>query len=308
MLHCSCMGIETQLPNLQRNIILAPYTTYKIGGPADYFIEAHSQEDLITAITLARRESIPYFLLGTGANILIGDKGFRGLVVYNRAANISIAKNTITAESGATIAELIQFTTEKGLSGLEHFAGIPSSVGGALWQNLHFLSPDRSRTMFIEEVLQSATVMMMDGSVRQVGVDFFEFGYDDSILHHQEIIVLEATFALTPKSKEVIMHQAEENLAWRRARQPQLEEFPSCGSVFKKIEAVGAGRLIDQVGLKGKRIGGAKISEKHANFLVNTGNATAADVVNLATLAQQTVKSQLGYELEMEIRLVGEFA
>ena len=302
------MSIETQLPNLQRNIILAPYTTYKIGGPADYFIEAHSQEDLITAITLARRESIPYFLLGTGANILIGDKGFRGLVVYNRAANISIAKNTITAESGATIAELIQFTTEKGLSGLEHFAGIPSSVGGALWQNLHFLSPDRSRTMFIEEVLQSATVMMMDGSVRQVGVDFFEFGYDDSILHHQEIIVLEATFALTPKSKEVIMHQAEENLAWRRARQPQLEEFPSCGSVFKKIEAVGAGRLIDQVGLKGKRIGGAKISEKHANFLVNTGNATAADVVNLATLAQQTVKSQLGYELEMEIRLVGEFA
>ena len=308
MLHCSCMSIETQLPNLQRNIILAPYTTYKIGGPADYFIEAHSQEDLITAITLARRESIPYFLLGTGANILIGDKGFRGLVVYNRAANISIAKNTITAESGATIAELIQFTTEKGLSGLEHFAGIPSSVGGALWQNLHFLSPDRSRTMFIEEVLQSATVMMMDGSVRQVGVDFFEFGYDDSILHHQEIIVLEATFALTPKSKEVIMHQAEENLPWRRARQPQLEEFPSCGSVFKKIEAVGAGRLIDQVGLKGKRIGGAKISEKHANFLVNTGNATAADVVNLATLAQQTVKSQLGYELEMEIRLVGEFA
>src|SRR5690606_33498656 len=123
--------------------------------------------------------------------------------------------------------------------------------GGAIWQNLHFLSPDRSRTVFIEEVLQSAKVMLKDNSIKEVGVDFFEFGYDDSLLHHQEIIVLEATFNLTPKPKAEILKQADENLKWRRERQPQLEDSPSCGSVFKKIENVGAGRLIDQVGLKG---------------------------------------------------------
>src|SRR5690606_10150596 len=128
-----------------------------------------------------------------------------------------------------------------------------------------------------------------------------------SILHHQEIIALEATFNLTPKSKLQILDQVEQNLTWRRERQPQLEDFPSCGSVFKKIEGVGAGRLIDKVGLKGKQIGGARISEKHASFIVNTGNATAADVMALAKLAQDKVKSELGYELEMEIGLVGEF-
>ena len=299
--------MDLTINNLQHNIVLAPYTTYKIGGPADYFVEVHTQAELIQAITQARQQSIPYFLLGTGANILIGDKGFRGLVIYNRAATIQFSDNTVIAESGATIAELIAQAAERDLSGLEHFAGIPSSVGGAIWQNLHFLSPDRERTVFIEEILDSAKVMMTDNSVQEVGVEFFEFGYDDSILHHQEIIVLEATFNLTPKPKTEILHQAEENLKWRRERQPQLEDFPSCGSVFKKIEGVGAGRLIDQVGLKGQQIGGIQISPRHANFLVNTGGGTAADVMNLAKLAQDKVKAETGYELEMEIGLVGEF-
>lgn len=298
--------ISTNL-NLKRNVTLAPFTTYKIGGPADYFVEAQNQDELMQAVTLARQQSVPYFLLGTGANILIGDKGFRGLVIYNRAANLWFTNHKITAESGATMAELIKASAERGLSGLEHFAGIPSSVGGAIWQNLHFLSPDRSRTVFIEEVLDSAKVMLADNAIKEAGVNFFEFGYDDSILHHQEIIVLKATFNLTPKPTDEILHQAAQNLQWRQERQPQLGEFPSCGSVFKKIEGVGAGRLIDQVGLKGKRIGGAQISEKHANFIVNTGGATAADIVALAQLAQDIVKKELGYELEMEIGLVGEF-
>lgn len=305
--------MKSDPPNLQKNIILAPYTTYKIGGPADYFVEVQTQADLTNSILHARRSSLPYFLLGTGANILIGDQGFRGLVIYNQAMSITKGptllegQTLVTAESGATMAELIDFTAELGLSGLEHFAGIPSSVGGALWQNLHFLSPDRSRTIFIEEVLDSAKILMPDDSIQEVGVDFFEFGYDDSILHHQEIIVLEATFKLESKPESEIRQQIQENLNWRRQRQPQLEDFPSCGSVFQKIEGIGAGRLIDRVGLKGKQIGGARISEKHANFLVNTGGATAADVMALVRLAQETVKDKLGYELEMEIGLVGEF-
>lgn len=299
--------MKFSLPNLQYNVILAPFTTYRIGGPADLFVEVNSQDELAQAVQAARQAAIPYFLLGTGANILIGDKGFRGLVILNRSSHISQGPTLITAESGVTVADLIKVTAAAGLSGLEHFAGIPSSVGGALWQNLHFLSPDRSRTMFIEEVLHSAKVMMTDNSIQHVGVSFFEFGYDDSILHHQEVIVLEATFKLMSKPSKEIDRQIEENLKWRRQRQPQLEDFPSCGSVFKKIEGVGAGRLIDQVGLKGTQIGGARISEKHANFLINTGNATAADVMALAKLAQDKVKSELGYELEMEIGLVGEF-
>lgn len=305
--------MKSDPPNLQKNIILAPYTTYKIGGPADYFVEVQTQADLTNSILQTRRSSLSYFLLGTGANILIGDQGFRGLVIYNQAMSITKGptllegQTLVTAESGATMAELIDFTAELGLSGLEHFAGIPSSVGGALWQNLHFLSPDRSRTIFIEEVLDSAKILMPDDSIQEVGVDFFEFGYDDSILHHQEIIVLEATFKLESKPESEIRQQIQENLNWRRQRQPQLEDFPSCGSVFQKIEGIGAGRLIDRVGLKGKQIGGARISEKHANFLVNTGGATAADVMALVRLAQETVKDKLGYELEMEIGLVGEF-
>jgi UDP-N-acetylmuramate dehydrogenase len=299
--------MKLELPNLQQNIELAPFTTYKIGGPADYFVAVHNPDQLCQAILQARKLGLPYFLLGTGANILIGDKGFRGLVIYNQANNVSFAPNKVMAESGATIANLIQLCAQQNLSGLEHFAGIPSSVGGALWQNLHFLSPDRTRTIFIAEIVHSARVLMPDNAITDVGVDFFNFGYDESILHHKEIIVLSAIFNLMPQDQAEIEAQIKANLVWRRERQPQLADSPSCGSVFKKIDGVGAGRLIDQVGLKGKIIGGAQISPLHANFLVNIGGATAADVMALAKLAQEKVKAETGYELEMEIGLVGEF-
>lgn len=204
------------------------------------------------------------------------------------------------------MAALISQTAEAGLSGLEHFAGIPSSVGGAMRQNLHFLSPDRQRTVFIEEVVASAEILDENLSRRTVGRDFFQFGYDDSILHHSENIVLSVTFTLSPKPKAKILRQMSANLEWRQAKQPQLDAFPSCGSVFKKINDIGAGRLIDQAGLKGRRIGGAQISEKHANFIVNVGNATAKDVLALASLVQSEVYKQTGHKLEMEIGVVGE--
>lgn len=295
------------LPNLQRNVPLAPLTTYRIGGPADWFVAVHTADELARAVTAARRAEAPYFLLGTGANILVGDLGFRGLVIHNRARHVSVEGNRLVAESGAVVAELIELTARVGLSGLEHFAGIPSSVGGAVWQNLHFLAPDRLRTLFIEGVIESAEILDEDGRRRRVDRNFFQFGYDDSILHHRPIIVLSVTFQLAPSTTAAIRHQAAENLAWRAARQPPVDQFPSCGSVFKKIEAVGAGRLIDQVGLKGRQIGGAQISPKHANFIVNRGGATAQDVLTLAGLAQMEVRQQTGHELQMEIGLVGEF-
>jgi len=302
-------GMETRLtlPNLQHIVPIGPLTTYQIGGPADAFAEVTHTDELVHAVGAARESDTPWFLLGTGANILVGDRGFRGLVIHNRANHVVVDGNRITAESGATIAELIALTADLGLSGLEHFAGIPSSVGGAIWQNLHFLAPDRQSTLFIESVVESAEILDRSGRRRVVDREFFEFGYDDSILHHEEIVVLSVTFALEPRRTAEIVAQAEANLAWRIARQPQIDEFPSCGSVFKKIEGVGAGRLIDHAGLKGYRVGGIQISPKHANFLVNLGGGTARDVLDVAHHAQEAVQRDSGYQLEMEIGLVGEF-
>ena len=296
-----------QIPNLKRGEILAPYTTYKIGGPADYFVVATNSSELINAVREARKGKVPYFVLGTGANILFGDKGFRGLVIKNESNNFRFEGNVLTAESGAVISDLIIETTKRDLSGLEHFAGIPSTVGGALWQNLHFLSPDRQRTIFIEEIFSSAKIFTEDSKVVTVDKEFFQFGYDYSILHDQNILVIEATFNLVSDTKENISAQAQKNFEWRNEKQPSLEKYPSCGSVFKKIEGVGAGRLIQQVGLKGHKIGGIQSSEQHANFLVNTGNGTAADVVALIKLIQGKVKEETGYQLETEISFVGEF-
>jgi UDP-N-acetylmuramate dehydrogenase len=301
------MITQLALPNIQHDVVLAPFTTYKIGGPADAFVTVTSKDELVTAVRSAREHDIPYFLLGTGANILIGDQGFRGLVIHNRAQHVSIAGTSLTAESGATIAELIAVSAEKGISGFEHFAGIPSSVGGAIWQNLHFLAPDRIETLFIEGIVESAEILDIRGDRRIVDREFFEFGYDNSRLHHEEIIVLDVTFALSEKPTKEIIAQARSNLEWRARRQPPVKEFPSCGSVFKKIEGVGAGRLIDQVGLKGYQLGGIQISPKHANFLVNLGGGTARDVMELVHHTQHEVRRQTGYELEMEIGLVGEF-
>ena len=295
------------IPNLQHHVSLAPLTTYRIGGPADMFVTVRTAAELLDAVRAAREAAVPWFLLGTGANILIGDKGYRGLVIHNRAAAVGIDDTLVTAESGATIADLIALTAEAGLSGFEHFAGIPSSVGGAIWQNLHFLAPDRQSTLFIERVVRSARILDRGNQVREVDRDWFAFGYDDSRLHHEEIVVLDVTFELERKPTAEIIYQARENLRWRSERQPSVETHPSCGSVFKKIEGVGAGRLIDQAGLKGHQVGGVQISPKHANFLVNLGGGTARDVLDLVALAQGKVRQHTGYELEMEIGLVGEF-
>lgn len=295
------------LSDVKTDVVLAPYSTYKIGGKADYFYVADSKEKLANAVIFARKEGVPFFVLGAGANILFGDKGYRGLVVKNEAKEVSFDGNRMTVESGATIAGLIKLTAKKNLSGLEHFAGIPSTVGGALWQNLHFLSPDRQSTLFIGDIVQSATLLDEDHDIITVDRDFFRFGYDYSILHDRKLIVLETTLNLTSQASEGIRNQIQENLKWRNEKQPQLAEFPSCGSVFKKISGVGAGRLIEKSGLKGHIIGGAQISPKHANYIVNLGTATAQDVVFLIKLIQEKVKKNSGYELETEISLVGEF-
>ncbi len=296
-----------ELKNVKEAVKLTKFTTYKIGGNADYYTVVTSKKDLVDSIVYACKNKIPYFVLGTGANILVGDNGFRGLVIHNQTNHIDINDNAITAESGTSIEELVNITFRLGLSGFEHFAGIPSSVGGAIRQNLHFLSPDRKSTVFIESIVKSAKILDTNDLIKKVDNKFFEFGYDDSILHHKEVIVLEVTFELQNKPAKVLQECIKNNLVWRSAKQPNLKGFPSCGSVFKKIQDVGAGRLIEQAGLKGKRIGNAMVSDKHANYIVNMGGATARDVRSLIELVQKEVERKTGYFLEPEISFVGEF-
>ncbi len=296
---------------LRTQVPLAPYTTFKIGGPADLFFEARTRDELAEAVLAARELGIPYFVLGLGANILVGDRGFRGLVIRNVARTYRLLPgHRIWAESGAIVyPDLIEAAFNAGLSGLEHYVGIPSTVGGALWQNLHFLSPppERDRTVFIEEVLAEAEILTAEGERRIVGPDYFRFGYDYSILHERDDIVLAATFQLAPGDPARMREIMEANLAWRRERHPPLETEPSAGSIFKKINGIGAGRLIDQCGLKGTRIGDAEVSPKHANIIINRGHATALQVRALIAYVQQVVEARTGYRLEPEIRFVGEF-
>jgi UDP-N-acetylmuramate dehydrogenase len=297
---------------VQTAVVLAPYTTFKIGGPADIFYEARTADELADVLTLAREIELNTFRLGTGANILIGDHGFRGLVVRNVAGRVEIdpEERLLWVESGAIVyPDVIEAAVSAGLSGLEHYVGIPSTVGGAMWQNLHFLSPppERERTMFIEEVVLEAEILTVEGERRIVDRDYFRFGYDYSILHDRPDTVLSVTFQLSPAAEERMREVMEANLEWRAERHPPLDTEPSAGSIFKKIEGVGAGRLIDWAGLKGTRIGGAMVTERHANIMINTGGATAADVRALITHVQRTVERKEGYRLSPEIGFVGDF-
>ena len=295
---------------LRTDVPLAPFTTFKIGGPADILYDATAADDLANAVGAARAAGIPFFVLGLGANILVGDRGFRGMVIRNTGASLRFPTPTaIRAETGAVMADVIRTAVGRGLSGLEHYVGIPSTVGGAVWQNLHFLSPApaRERTTFIEEVTESVELLTPSGARITVSGAEMQFGYDTSRLHHSGEIALAATFSLTKGDPATMQRVIQENLSWRGSRHPWLDLHPSAGSIFKKIEGVGAGRLIDQCGLKGCTVGGAQISHIHANIIVNIGGATAADVRSLIAVAQKSVFEKFGQKIEPEIGFIGEF-
>ena len=304
--------LQRALPGGQiyENAALAPLTTFRVGGPADFLYEALSANNLATAITAARDCSIPWFVLGLGANILVGDRGFRGLVIRNRAGSHALSPDGVLwSESGAIVGDLIHLTVAQGWSGLEHYIGIPSTVGGAIWQNLHFLSPapERERTMFIEEVFESAELLTESGDQTVVNREQMRFGYDTSILHESSDIALSATFRLLRGDVDTMQRIMQENLSWRGSRHPWLEHHPSAGSIFRKIEGVGAGRLVDQCGLKGFSVGDAQISYMHANIIINRGRATAKDIRSVIAYAQDAVEKKFALHLEPEIMFVGEF-
>ena len=295
---------------LKRDEPLAQYTTFRIGGPADLFYDATSTEDLAGAVTAARELGIEYFVLGLGANILVGDKGFRGLIIRNTSRHLKFLEDgKLWVESGAVMAQLIPQAVERGLSGLEHYVGIPSTVGGAVWQNLHFLSPapERERTMFIAEVFESAELLTHDGKRKTVDRDYMQFGYDTSTLHKQRDIALAVTFQLERGDTGVMHRIMQENLSWRGGKHPWLEYHPSAGSIFKKIEGVGAGRLIDQFGLKGFRLGTPRSLTSTRTSWSISGRRPPANVRELIKLAQDKVRERFNQNLEVEIGFIGEF-
>jgi UDP-N-acetylmuramate dehydrogenase len=306
----SALVAELGADRVHRTQPLAPYTTFKIGGPADLYYEATTAEELARAVCAARASGVPHFVLGLGANILVADGGFRGLVIRNRARHVRWHDDgRVDAESGVVMHDLIHDAVARGWSGLEHYVGIPSTVGGAVWQNLHFLSPapERERTMFIAEVFESCDILSEEGERRTVDAGYVRFGYDDSVFHHRADVALSVRLRLTTGDSAAMHRILQENLSWRGARHPWLDHHPSAGSIFKKIEGVGAGRLIDQCGLKGYRVGDAQISWIHANIMVNLGRATARDVRALIAHAQAAVRERFGLDLHPEIGFIGEF-
>jgi len=289
-------------PRVWRDEPLARYTAMRVGGPADLLIVCETTDGVVRAVELARQHDVPWRVLGGGCNVLVSDRGVCGLVVVNRAARIDFdsAKGSVRAEAGVLLATLAREAVERGLAGLEWAAGLPGAVGGAVVGNAGAFDGD------IAGVLRSATVLGPDGEVVERPNEWFEFEYRLSRVKRgtgsEGHVVLAATFGLWPGDPQALAARAGEILEWRKTRHPS---GATMGSTFKNPPGSHAGYLIEQAGLRGYRVGGAEISELHGNFFMNTGTATAADVLALIEHARAEVKRQFGIELELEIELVG---
>ena len=287
---------------VRENASLAPYTSARIGGPADILLTVKSLEELAQAVTHLWARNEPFFLLGGGSNILVSDRGVRGVVVLNKAKALRFEGTDspqVWAESGATFSQLAQRAATRGLSGLEWAATVPGTVGGAVYGNAGAFGGDVAHDLVCAEVLTE--------SGRQAWpVEKLAYGYRTSLLKRMEekAVVLAARFALQAATKEAVSAKIGQFSARRKETQPP---GASMGSMFKNPEGDHAGRLIEAAGLKGTRIGGAEISTVHGNFFINHGGTRAADIRALIQLAQKTVQEKLGVSLELEIELVGDW-
>jgi UDP-N-acetylmuramate dehydrogenase len=297
------IGVKTS-----RDEPLARFTTMRVGGPGDLFAVVHNPFELRALVKFARSRAIPYTLLGRGSNIVISDAGIRGLVIQDRAEGARIDGDRYHAGAGVAMARAATETQKAGLTGLEYGLAIPGTVGGAVWANAGAHDAETA------SVLESATVLLADGSERVVPAAELRFAYRDSRFKDAEPlpaggpaeIVMGATFRLQPADPDVIKGRLDEIRRWRQTHQPL--GIPSAGSVFRNPEGDSAGRLIDELGLKGTRVGGAVVSEKHANFITNDQKGSATDVRRLGELVRARVREAHGIELRFEIEFVGDWA
>jgi UDP-N-acetylmuramate dehydrogenase len=294
------IGVKTS-----RHEPLARFSTMRVGGPADLFAEVHNLFELRALVRFARSRELPYFLLGRGSNLVISDQGVRGLVIYNRAQQYRFEGTLFTADSGLPMAKAATVGRAEGLSGLEFGLAIPGTVGGAVWANAGAHEAD------VRSVLLAAGVMRADGSEQSLDRDGLALSYRDSALKHAPAhspeVVTWASFRLSPAEPAIIAERLDAIRRWRQAHQPL--GMPSAGSVFRNpAEGPSAGALVDGLGLKGTRVGGAVVSEKHANFIVNDESGSAADVRRLAEQVRAAVLGAHGLVLEFEIVFAGDWS
>lgn len=292
---------------IRRNEPMSRHTSYRIGGPADLFISPANREDLATALKAIHERRISFVVIGGGTNLLVRDKGFRGAVVsLGRMKAIAVEREyhavggqyaAIRAEAGASLAALLEFAMERGLTGMEFAAGIPGSLGGAIAMNAGTADGETG------DVVDAVELLAPDGTIAARGRDEMGFGYRTAAIPDGHVVT-GALLSLRRGDRNAIRKRVRALQDQRRQRQPWGQ--PSAGSVFKNPRDGAAGRLIETAGLKGTRMGDAQVSEKHANFIVNLGAATAADVIGLIGLVRQKVLDVHGVALETEIRIIGE--
>lgn len=280
---------------------MAAHTTFKVGGAADFFIKISSRQQLVKTVPYLNALGLSYSVLGNGSNLLVSDNGYQGVILQIGAqmGNITVDGTKITVQAGAPLAKLAKTAMEHGLSGLEFASGIPGTVGGAVMMNAGAYGGE------MEQVVSSVTVLAKDGSELTLSHDDMEFSYRSSILKNRSFIILEAEFTLQSGDTKQIQAKMEEYGQSRREKQPL--QYPSAGSTFKRPDGCYAGKLIMDAGLRGYRIGGAQVSEKHCGFIVNVGNAQASDIYELIQEVQERVYEKFGVRLEPEIIMLGEF-
>lgn len=284
---------------IKTNEPLSRYTYTKTGGPADYLAFPTTRQELKDLLVRARKQKMPVTTLGNSSNLIIKDGGIRGLVIMLPQFNkIEVKQQQITAEAGAAIIAVTKAASKASLTGLEFAAGIPGSVGGAIFMNAGAYGGE------IANVVSSIDEILPDGREVQISGSDLHFGYRHSVVQENHGIVVAATFNLEAGQQPQIQNKMDELNALRRSKQPL--EYPSCGSVFKRPQGHFTGPLIIKAGLQGKSIGGAQVSNKHAGFIINTGNATATDYLQLIQLIQKTVKEKFAVQLETEVRIIGE--
>lgn len=294
--------------SLRKNVALRDYVTFKIGGPAELFYEAHLREEFIAAVSYAQSQSIPCFVLGGGSNLVVSDAGIDGLVVHNACRDLSqvdTAEKIVSISAGFDLGELVKLAYTSSLSGIEPFTGIPGSVGGAIYGNAGAYG--RS----IADVLIDAEVLFPDGSVHTVPNSFFKFDYRTSMLKSEPYIVVSARFQLESGRREEIHEKMADIMKQRHSKHPD-RSVGCAGSFFKNLPPLpgeerrrAAGAVLEQIGAKSMSYGGASVFHKHANFIINQGNASSEDVKMLAKLLKDKVRHDFGIELSEEVLYIG---
>ena len=277
------------------------HTTFRIGGPADALALPKTPEEVAEVVRFCHEHAQPYYVLGNGSNLLVSDEGYRGLVLqlYRNFNDIQVNGETITVQSGAMLAAVARTAYQTGLTGLEFASGIPGTIGGAVVMNAGAYGGE------MKNVLKEVTVLTKEGEVLVIPAKALELGYRTSVIPKNGWIVLGAVLQLKKGDQEHILARMEELKEQRITKQPL--DLPSAGSTFKRPEGYFAGKLIMDAGLRGFTVGGAQVSEKHCGFVVNRGNATAADVWKLICEVKRRVKEMTGVELEPEVKLLGDF-